>query len=160
MLSENLEKAIDRQLTAFIHDNLQEIIAESERFLNNVLNEKALQAVADDLWTANAQTTMSTIASYTGAALIDDAVALVRDFWLHFRQTPLFLEIVEQLVRNLFLRHSKKSVAALLAELGVTPGVVEEELYAVTEPVATLVLQSGYLEARIRSRLQTFYHTY
>jgi hypothetical protein len=152
-----LEKAIDRQLTAFIHDNLHEIIVESERFLNNALNEKALRAVADDLWAANAQTTMATIAGYTDAALIDDAVALIRDFWLHVRQTPLFLEIVEQLVRNVFLRHGKKTVAALLAELSVTPALIADEVYAFAAPTASSALQSGYLEQRIRARLAAFY---
>lgn len=155
-----LEKAIDRQLTAFIHDNLQEIIAESERFLNNALDEKALRAVANDLWVANAPTTMATLAGYTDAALIDDAVALVRDFWLHFRQTPLFLEIVEQLVRNIFLRHGKKPVAALLEELGVTPALLIDEVYGFAAPVAETALQSGYLEQRIRSRLAAFYEAY
>jgi hypothetical protein len=154
-----LEKAIDRQLTSFIHDNLQEIIAESERFLNSALNEKALREVADDLWTTNAQTTMATLTGYTDAALIDAAVALVRDFWLHFRQTPLFLEIVEQLVRNIFLRHGKKPVASLLAELGVTPSLITAEVYAFAAPAASTALQSGYLEQRIRARLAAFYDT-
>ena len=154
-----LEKAIDRQLTSFIHDNLQEIVAESERFLNSALNEKALREVADDLWTTNAQTTMATLAGYTDAALTDAAVALVRDFWLHFRQTPLFLEIVEQIVRNIFLRHGKKPVASLLAELGVTPSLITDEVYAFGAPAASTALQSGYLEQRIRARLAAFYAT-
>lgn len=154
-----LEKAIDRQLTAFIHDNLQEIVAESERFLNNALNEKALREVADDLWTTNAQSTMAELTGYTDAVLIDDAVALVRDFWLHFRQTPLFLEIVEQLVRNIFLRHGKKPVATLLTELGVTPALVADEAYAFAAPAVSSALQRGYLEQRIRARLSAFYDT-
>lgn len=154
-----LEKAIDRQLTAFIHDNLQEIVAESERFLNNALNEKALREVADDLWTTNAQSTMAELTGYTDAVLIDDVVALVRDFWLHFRQTPLFLEIIEQLVRNIFLRHGKKPVATLLAELGVTPALVADEVYAFAAPAVSSALQRGYLEQRIRARLSAFYDT-
>ncbi len=154
-----LEKAIDRQLTAFIHDNLQEIVAESERFLNSALNDKALREVADDLWIANAQTPMATLTRYTDAALIDAAVTLVRDFWLHFRQTPLFLEIVEQLVRNFFLRHGKKPVATWLAELGITPPLLVDEIYAFAAPAVSTALQSGYLEDRIRARLAAFYDT-
>jgi hypothetical protein len=155
-----LEKAIDRQLIAFIRDNLQETIRESERFLNGALDEATLCAVADEIWAANAQTPLSTLAGYTDAATVDGAVEIALAFWRHFRSTPLFLALVEQVVRNFFLRKGKKNVSALLAEVGVTPAVVTNEVYALAAPGMEAARQSGYLEGRIRARLAVFYATY
>lgn len=155
-----LEKAIDRQLIAFIRDNLQETIRESEQFLNGALDEATLRTVADEIWAANAQTPLSTLAGYTDAATVDGAVEIVLAFWRHFRSTPLFLALVEQVVRNFFLRKGKKNVSALLTEIGVTPAVVTNEVYALAAPGMEAARQSGYLEGRIRARLAAFYEAY
>ncbi|MFZ1772072.1 MAG: hypothetical protein WAU00_22875 [Caldilinea sp.] len=155
-----MEKNIDRQLVAFIHDNIQETIGESERFLNGAVNEQELRKVADELWATNAQTSMATLTSYTDAASVDAVVELVTAFWLHFRTTPMFLEIAEQLVRNFFLRHGKKPIRTFLEEVGVTPDRVVEEVYAFAAPAAATAVERGYLEQRIRARLAAFYNSY
>ena len=155
-----LEKAIDRQLIAFIRDNLQETIRESERFLNGALDAATLRAVADEIWSANAQTPLSTVAGYTDAATVDGAVEIVVAFWLHWRTTPLFRELAEQIVRTFFLRHGKKYIGALLAEIGVTAEMVTNEVYGLAAPGLDVARQSGYLEQRIRARLAAFYTAY
>jgi hypothetical protein len=155
-----MEKNIDKQLVAFIHDNIQETIHESERFLDSALDEQALREVADEIWASNARSTVASIAGYTDAASVDAVAELVRDFWLHFRTTPLFLEVVEQLVRTFFLRHGKKPVRVLLDEVGVTPQQVVEELYAFAAPIAAKAAESGDLAQVIRRRLAVFYASY
>lgn len=155
-----LEKAIDRQLIAFIRDNLQETIRESERFLNGALDAATLRDVAEEVWAANAQTPLSTLAGYTDAATIDGVVEIVLAFWQNLRTTPLFLTLVEQVVRNFFLRYGKRRVSVVLAEIGVTLEMATNEVYAFVAPALETAQQSGYLEERIRARLAAFYETY
>lgn len=155
-----VEKSIDKRLIAFIHANLQETVHESERFLNGALDEATLRAVADEIWATNGATTLATLAAYTDAAAVEGAVELVVAWWRHLRQTPLFLETVQVLVRNFYLRHGKASVRALLAELGVSPERVAAELHQMTAASVAAALQSGYLEQRIRVQLEAFYSTY
>ena len=155
-----MEKTIDKQLIAFIHENIQETIRESERFLNGALDEQEMRKVTEELWATNAPTTMATLTSHTNAPSVNDVVEIVVDFWLHFRTTPLFLELVKQLVHNFFLRHGKKSARIFLDEVGVTPEMVVEEVCGFAAPAAAVAVQSGYLEQRIRSRLAAFYDAY
>lgn len=155
-----MEKNIDRQLVAFIHENIQEAVGESERFLNGALDEQALRSVGDEFWATNASRSLSDLTSFTNAAAVDGVVEMIKEFWLHWRTTPLFGELVEQLVRNFFLRHGKKPVRVLLDEMGVTPQLVVDELWAFAEPAAARAVESGYLEQRIRQRLAAFYDGY
>ena len=108
--SPQAEKQIDSQLIRFIHDNIQETIRESENFLNGKLDSEAMRKVADEVWATNAPSPVSTFAGHVHAGSIDESVAIAVDFWRHFRETPFFLELVEQIVHNLMLQHGKKPI--------------------------------------------------
>jgi hypothetical protein len=158
--SPQAEKQIDSQLIRFIHDNIQETLRESERFLNGKLDEKELRKVADEVWTTNAPAPVSHFAAHVHGDAVDAFVALAVDFWLHLRATPFFADLLEQIVHNLYLQHGKKPLAALLAELGLTQEAAVAAVYPIAAAWAEQGLRDGYLEARVRSRLAAFYASY
>ncbi|MCO5211826.1 MAG: hypothetical protein M9936_19205 [Caldilinea sp.] len=155
-----VEKMIDRRLIAFIHDNIQETIRESERFLNTAVDVPMMESVAGELWATNSPKTISALSGGIDPAAADELVEVVIDFWLHFRATPFMLEFVEQVVRNYFLRNGKKSLRTLLDELGVTTESLADEIHTAVAPAITVACASGSLEARIRRRLAAFYDSY
>ena len=155
-----VEKMIDKRLIAFIHENIQETIRESERFLNTAVDVPMMESVAGELWATNARKTISALAGGTVPAAGDELVDVVTDFWLHFRATPFMLEFVEQVVRNYFLRNGKKSLRTLLDELGVTTELLADEIYAAAAPAVAAAHRHGSLEASIRRRLAAFYDSY
>jgi len=158
--SPQAEKQIDSQLIRFIHDNIQETLRESERFLNGKLDEKELRKVADEVWATNAPAPVSHFAAHVHGDAVDAFVALAVDFWLHLRATPFFADLLEQIVHNLYLQHGKKPLAALLTELGITQEAAVAAVYPKAVAWAEQALRDGYLEARIRSRLAAFYASY
>jgi hypothetical protein len=155
-----LEKNVDKQLLTFVSDNIQQLIADSETFLNRTLDEALIRKAGAELWeTAGAETLASLTAvldkqSLTGWAEVANA------FWLHLRTTPLFDDILQAGVRSFFLRYGRQNVAGLLAQLGLTEDTVTQELQALAAPLVQEALAAGYLEQRIRARLQPFYHAY
>jgi hypothetical protein len=158
--SPQAEKQIDSQLIRFIHDNIQETVRESERFLNGKLDEHELRKVADEVWATNAASPVSRYAGYLHANSISAFVAIAVDFWRHFRKTPFLMELLEQIVHNLMLQHGKKPIGALLAEIGLTPDVVVQQIYPLAAGFAAQAASDGYLEERIRLRLTAFYAKY
>ncbi len=158
--SPQAEKQIDSQLIRFIHDNIQETIRESERFLNGKLDEEELRKVADEVWATNAPAPVSHFAGYVRGDAVDASVALIVDFWLHLRATPFFADLLEQIVHNLYLQHGKKSVAALLKEVGITQEAAVAAVYPLAAAWAEQALEDGLLEERIRRRLGAFYASY
>ena len=155
-----VEKMIDKRLIAFIHDNIQETIRESEHFLNTAVDEPMLRSVAGELWTTNGERKVSDLAGGIDPAAVDELVEVVRHFWLHYRSTPLFLDLVEQLIRNYFLRNGRKTLRTLLDELGVSRELLADEVYGLAAQAVATALRDGALEARIRSRLAAFYESY
>jgi hypothetical protein len=155
-----MEKNIDKQLIAFIHDNIQDTLRESERFLDSALNEKTMAKVANELWEANAQTTVAQLAGYADSRSVAGAVDMIKDFWLHFRATPFFQELVEQIVHNFFLRYGRKDIRTVLGEVGIDQEMIVQGLYVLVQPLVQHAIESGYLEARIRCRLSAFYDSY
>ncbi|MBP6440919.1 MAG: hypothetical protein KA259_04865, partial [Caldilineaceae bacterium] len=143
-----------------IHDNIQETIRESENFLNGKLDSEEMRKVADEVWATNAPSPVSQFAGHVHAGSIDASVATAVDFWRHFRATPFFLELVEQIVHNLMLQHGKKPVGALLAEIGLTQEAVVQQLYPLAAGFAEKAASDGYLEERIRHRLGAFYASF
>ena len=155
-----VEKMIDKRLIAFIHENIQETVRESEQFLNTAVDVPMMESVAGELWATNARKTISTLSGGINPAAADELVDVVMGFWLHVRATPFLLDFVEQVVRNYFLRNGKKSLRTLLDELGVTTELLADEIYAAAAPAVAAAHRHGSLEASIRRRLAAFYDSY
>ncbi|MFZ1509775.1 MAG: hypothetical protein WAV74_23630, partial [Anaerolineae bacterium] len=152
-----LGRSIDKQLLAFISANVQETILESETFLNTTLDARLMRKWSEEVWAANAETEMAELAGYVDTKSLEAMVQIGLNFWLHFRATPLFAELMAGLVRNFFRVHGEKDVRAWLAAMGVTQAIVTHEVTLLAAPVVETALRSGYAEKRIRRRLDAFY---
>lgn len=155
-----LEKGIDKQLVTFINGNIQETIYESETFLNKTLDAALITKLSDEVWTANAETEMTKLSGYLDAASLEVIVELVQNFWLHYRNTPLFYNLVRAVLHKFFLKHGKKNLRAFLEEMGITQEMILQETYQFAIPFVEKALDNGYLETRIRTRLDAFYTAY
>jgi hypothetical protein len=155
-----MEKNVDKQLVAFIDDNIQQTIADSETFLNRSLDEELLQRVGDELWESLSNETLARLTRSLDKEAIAVGGDVVQDAWLHLRTTPIVQDIVQAVVRGFFLRFGKQDVAMLLAELGLDADAVEPQLIFLAGPLVERARTSGYLEQRIRQRLEPFYTEY
>ena len=106
-----LGRSIDKQLLAFISANVQETILESETFLNTTLDARLMRKWSEEVWAANAETEMAELAGYVDTESLEAMVQIGLNFWLHFRATPLFAELMTGLVRNFFRVHGEKTSA-------------------------------------------------
>lgn len=156
----NLEKGIDKHLVAFIHNNTQETLRNSERYLNQVLDDQQMWQIADELWNENAGRSVASLTQSLDTGALVDIVDFARRVWLHVRQTPLFQSVADAVVQEFFRAYGARPVGALLKEMGVTRAVIVREVQAFAPPLVEAARASGYLEARIRRRLEPFYDAY
>jgi len=119
-----------------------------------------MESVAGEVWASNVKKTISALSGGIDPAAAAEVVEVVKEFWLHFRATPFFLDLVEQIVRTFFLRNGKKSLRALLNEQGVTAETLADEIYSAAAPAVAAAHRHGALEASIRRRLAGFYDSY
>jgi len=155
-----LEKSIDKKLIAFIGGNITETTKESSTFLNTLLDDAMMQTVADEVWAVNADRTLASMVVLLDSSSLDDAVVAGREIWLHLRQMPFFADLVSRVVHEVFRLHGDKPVGVLLALVGITPDLVAREVGAAAGPIVEQARRSGYLEERIRGRLDAFYSEY
>lgn len=156
----NLEKSVDKQLIAFIRANIKDMLNESERYLNRVLDDAMIWQLADELWQSNAKRTTAEMTGLVDAALLVDIVDFGTRVTLHVRATRVFDTLLERLLAGFLADHGEKRVAALLEEMGVAPALAADALYTVALPVVKQARADGYLEARIRNWLEPFYGAY
>jgi hypothetical protein len=156
----SLEKTIDRQLTAFITANVQDTIKGSTAYLIGVLDDEMVWTVADEIWDTNSETLVAHAARLTAGSSMDDAVDALADMALHLIRTPVLSRMLTRLVGEFFRLHGRAPLAQVLAGLGITQDAVAREAGAAAVPIVAQAHRGGYLEARIRARLEPFYLAY
>lgn len=155
-----MEKSIDKQLVAFIDENIQQTIADSEAFLNRSLDETLLQRVGDEVWESLGHETLARLTRSVEKDAVAEGNDVLQEAWQHLRTAPIVQDIVQAVVRSFFLQYGKQDAAALLAALGLDASAVEQQLLTVAAPLVEQARTSGYLEQRIRRQLEPFYAEY
>lgn len=158
--SPKLEGGIDKQLIKFINANIQETIAESETFLDTILDPTLMRKLGEEVWDTNAAREIGELTAYVDTDSLSAIVDVVEKFWLHYRATPLFADLVEKVVHHLFARYGDQDVRSFLAEAGLTQDVIVREANALALPWLEQARDSGYAEQRLRARLGAFYAQY
>jgi hypothetical protein len=156
----SLEKTVDKQLTAWMKANIQDTIRSSGTFLATIADDAMIRTIADEIWSTNAAVTMSESAGLLRQPSPSETARAGRDLWLHVVGTPPFRDLLVHIVHEFFRSNASTPVAVLLARVGIGPEMVAEDLGQAAEPIAEKARDSGYLEARIRNRLDAFYAAY
>ena len=156
----HVEKNVDKQLVAFVDDNIQQTVAESEDFLDRTLDAGLVQRMGDELWESLRSITLARLTGSLDKPAVAAGSDVIQEVWQHLRTTTIAEDILEAVVRSFYLRYGKQDVRTLLEQLGLGPETVAEELLALVAPLVEQARAGGYLEARLRVRLAPFYDQY
>lgn len=155
-----LEKAIDKQLTAFISSNVSDSVRESQRYLDKALDDNLLHLVADEVWDSNANSTVSELAGIFSPASIDQVIHAVHGAWVKLRASKVLTAAVDQAITSVLKAYGQQTVGELLKELGIERAELVEVVTPIAKPVITRAVKDGFLEQRIRANLEPFYAEY
>jgi hypothetical protein len=153
----SLETAIENKIKSYIQSNLGNTIKRSERSLNEYFDETHIIEMGEEIWSSTAKTKLSEYFNKIDANDMEDFIIIGYDFWLNFRQTPYFRTIYTDLVNFFFEKYSDRELDVILEDVGVTQKMVINELIEAVSPGIETALSIGYLEERIRARLEDFY---
>lgn len=155
-----LEQAVDKQLTAFVNANIQDNIRESKRYMDKVLDKAVLSAVAGEVWDTNSQATVSQLAGLVPVDAVDDVAVAARQTWLSLRGNEFLTAVLIRVVDDFLKQQGKRKVADILADVGITEALATDVAIDISGPVIDKAVADGYVEARIRARLEPFYSEY
>lgn len=153
----SLEVAIENKVKSYIESNLGNTIKRSERSLNDYFNKTQIVDMGEEIWESIASAKLSEYFSTIDANDMEDFIVIGYEFWLHFRKTPYFKGIYTELVKHFFKKYGDRELDVILEDVGVTREMVIHELTEIIAPGVEKALSIGYLEERIRARLESFY---
>lgn len=145
----SLSKGIDRQLMNFVNANISDSLRESRAYLTTAVDTAAMTEVSGEIWNRNANVTVAELASLIPLEAVVEAAEVARHMWEHLRGAPAFRDEVTRWVTD----NSDRPVTDLLTQAGGSPEQIETLLI----PWVAQAEQDGFLEARIRARLEPFY---
>lgn len=153
----SLEVAVENKVKSYIESNLENTIKRSERSISEYFNKTQIVDMSEEIWDSVAKTRLSEYFSAIDANDMEDFIIIGYDFWLHFRKTNYFKGIYTELVKYFFKKYGDREVDVILEDVGVTKEMVICELTEALSPGIEKALSIGYLEERIRARLESFY---
>ena len=152
-----LEVAVEKTVKTYIEKNLGNTIRRSEKSLNNYFDEPHIIEMGEEIWTSISRTKLSEYFKMLGVGDMEDFLIIGYDFWMHFRKTPYFREIYTDLVHFFFEKYGDRELELIAEDVGVTEKMVVNELTQSLSHGIEKAYAIGFLEERIRARLEDFY---
>ena len=152
-----LEVAVEKTVKSYIETNLGNTLRRSEKSLNDYFDKPHIIEMGDEIWATISKTKLSKYFKILNAKDMEDFNNIGLDFWLHFRKTSYFKEIYTDLVHFFFKKYGDKELDQIADEMGVTEKMVVNELEQTLSHGIEKSLAIGFLEERIRARLENFY---
>jgi hypothetical protein len=154
-----LEAAVEKTVKAYIETNLGNTIRRSEQSINDHFDATRIAQMGKHVWDQMAPRKLAEFMRILDEADLDDLVGIGLQFWQDFRQTPYFRAIAADQVRFFFEAYGDTPLSLVAADLGISEKLVFEELVHGAGPGVQTALASGFLEQRIRARLEDFYRS-
>lgn len=155
-----LEGQIDQQLLAFVQANISDTLRDSQRYLETMLDEELLSAMAGEAWQEHQGRTTASVAGLITPEQLGELTGLAVAAWRQLRSVELVRQVVVAVVTDLLAQHGERAAGELLAELGVDESSLAEQVAAALRPALEHARDTGFLAARVRARLEPFYASY
>lgn len=148
---------LDSHVKAFIAKNARRFVQRSETFLNETLSDEALKETIMDFWDVIENKTLKEFQRGMDELDLSEFVVLIYEFWLRFRTTDYFERACRVVVEGIYEKYGSEPVTVWLEDMGVSQDMILAEVEALAPPALELLHRTGYLEQRLRHRLEGFY---
>lgn len=152
-----LERHVAARLSRYLETNADRIAREGERQLLQALDEDTLRRAAAEIWEELAPMRLSEVFAQIEGYDLEDFVVFGYEFWLKYRKTDYFQEIVRELVGHFFDKYGDESLGSLIEDMGVTQDMVLTDVREFVGPLLAHAHATGFLERRVRAHLEPFY---
>ena len=113
--------------------------------------------MTDQIWSSISKNSLSEYFNTINSSDMEDFILIGHDFWLHFRKTEYFENIYKELVLYFFEKYGDNEIDIIVEDVGVNEEMVVSDIIQLVSPGIETALKIGYIEERIRFRLESFY---
>jgi len=152
-----LEAAVEKTVKTYIETNIGNTIRRSEQSINDHFDGARIVKMGGRVWEDLAPRKLAEFMKVLDGDDLDEFVGIGLEFWEHFRRTPYFRAVNSDLIRHFFAKYGDTELSKVAAEFGITEKLVVDELVHALARGVGAAAASGFLEQRIRARLEDFY---
>src|SRR5690606_18652137 len=152
-----MEGGLEASLKSFIAKNVRFFIGRSESFLEKSLSDELLRDGIMDLWEAIEDKPLKSFQQGMEPIDLSEFVVLGYEFWLKFRRTTYFKTACQTVVDAFYAEYGDEPITVLLEDVGVNQLMIEKEFESFAPRILAQLRKNGYLEQRLRRRLERFY---
>ncbi|MBF0101330.1 MAG: hypothetical protein HQK77_10530 [Desulfobacterales bacterium] len=156
-LSDSIAGHLDEEIKKFVKGNIKNHLKNSEKFLINEFSEDFTKQIGEEIWQKAKQYDSNSLSEFIDQGHIESMSPVIKNFWLNFRNTPIYSEISSTVIQYFFELYGDKKISDLLFELGISLEMVIKEVEDTAMPIFEKPIVRSYLEQRIRARLERFY---
>ena len=154
-----LEEKIEAQVKKYISTALPDVIAQSESFIHDSITDAHIKEIAMGVWDSMQDLAVSNARDYISAEDVQDYTQLSYQQFLSSRQSPYIKELVSTGVNSFFKAYGNKKLDTLCKDFSVNADSLEKEVMLFAPKILQVLRNTGYLEQRIRARLERFYRS-
>lgn len=154
-----LEETIGRQVKKYIGIALPDVIAQSERFINTSITDTEIKSIILGVWDKIHDMPISHARDYISAEDMQDYTQLCYQQFLSSRQSDYVKQLVASGIQGFFAVYGNKKLDTLCKDFSINADSLEQGSMLFAPKILQLLRENGYLEQRIRARLERFYQS-
>lgn len=158
-----IEKAtdsnLDDALKNYLSKNINNIIAVSEKMANRHLNDHQVHQLIIQGWKSIREKPVSIIQQYVNDDGINEATLISTRTWDVVRKNPYVQAQVMDGIAHWYNTQQDTPLSTLLADIHLDKAMIEQEIRKLAMPVIQLLIDNGYIKARVEALLRQFYES-
>lgn len=154
-----LEEGVDRRLQRFVQAQIGETLMESKRFIDGYLTSGAAHELVDTVAKSVGPTGLREVAELIDEGDAEALTLAMTPMVEHVLRSGLLGRLVGPVIERVVGEHGDETVTQLLDGWGFDRAALTMRLVQAARPIAAHAVDSGYLEQRLRVRLDAFYQS-
>jgi hypothetical protein len=154
-----VQAGIEKNLTAFIHSNLQNSLKQSEKLLNQEMDSKTSKELTEEIWKFLESKQISDFQHYANPEDFKKITSLIKLEWEHIKTSPILMQIIETHIDVVFIRYKGKKIGEILADYRIQKSDITQNLKELLEKYISHPQIQDHIHKRILLRLEGFYNS-
>lgn len=158
-----IEKAtdsnLDDALKNYLSKNINNIIAVSEKMANRHLNDQQVYQLVMQGWKSIRKKPVSIVQKYITEDGVNEAALISTRTWDVVRKNPYLQAQVKDGIAHWYDNNKDTPLSTLLADVHLDKAMIEQEIRKLAMPVIQLLIDNGYIKARVEALLRQFYES-
>lgn len=152
-----LQDSIDRNIRKFVSENIHKLTSQSERFVQNLIDDRKVRELGEKAWKRASATPVSKAASKLDAKRFEPLEPVLERLANHALRSGFARDLNDMVVDHFLKENGGKSLQQLLLDIEISEKDVVREATDLFVRVARQARSDGSLEARVRKHLSDFY---